>query len=162
MKDYDFLLLKELLLLKMELQILLFYPRTPLPSYAPIDPLFLETLPAKNDPTKAQEAESCKEYTTRLMIIVISSVVKLAIHCPELYDHSSICLQKIWQHSDYFDPIVIQYAKDYLSLLQFPAALGNIFFPSKASLACSLLPDTNYNYSALTSFPSQNMHIFEN
>lgn len=139
-----------------------FLSRTPLPSYAPIDPLFLETLPAKNDPTKAQEAESCKEYTTRLMIIVISSVVKLAIHCPELYDHSSICLQKIWQHSDYFDPIVIQYAKDYLSLLQFPAALGNIFFPSKASLACSLLPDTNYNYSALTSFPSQNMHIFEN
>ena len=60
-----------------------FLSRTPLPSYAPVDPLFLETLPEKNDPTKAQEAESCKEYTTRLKIIVISSVVKLANNCTE-------------------------------------------------------------------------------
>ena len=136
-----------------------FLSRTPLPSYAPIDPLFLETLPERNDPSKTQEAESCREYTTRLMIIVMSSVVKLATHSPELYDHSAICLQKIWQDSEYFDPIVAQQAKDYLSLFQYPSVLSSIF-QEKPELPLPLLfiQDTN---NEIASISSKTFHQFE-
>merc|ERR1712137_958247 len=66
-------------------------------------------------------------YTTRLMLTLISSLVKLATRCPDLFEHTLICLQKIWQDRESFDDPVVQETKDFLVLLQYPSALCKMY-----------------------------------
>jgi len=59
-------------------------------------------------------------FTTRLMLVVISSLAKLAARWQDLASRVLLCLAKIMRHQHYFDPIVLIRANECMQLLKFP------------------------------------------
>ena len=59
-------------------------------------------------------------FTTRLMLVVISSLAKLAARWQDLASRVLLCLAKIMRHQHYFDPVVLVRANECMQLLKFP------------------------------------------
>lgn len=72
-----------------------------------------------------QEAEFAEEktYSTRLMIIIISALAKLASRWQDLGSRVIICLAKVLKQKECFHPSVHQRANECIQILKFPRHL---------------------------------------
>ncbi len=59
-------------------------------------------------------------YTTRLMLVVISALSKLAARYQPLTSRVLLCLAKILKHQHDFDKTVINRANECITILKFP------------------------------------------
>lgn len=66
------------------------------------------------------------EYITRLMLVLISALGKLAARWHPLTSNVILCLSKILRQQQYFDPAVITRASECIALLKFPSIAASI------------------------------------
>ena len=102
---------------------------TPPPSFAPFDPIFNETAVRKE--TTRKTSSQLREYTTRLMLIIISSFAKLAARCPELSSQVTLNLQKILLDCSHFDELVVQRATECMTILKYPSIASAVLNSSQ-------------------------------
>ena len=91
--------------------------------------------------TSSQKKQEARKYATRLMLVIISALSKLAARDPDLNVRVILCLAKIISHSDYFDPSVTSRATECINLLKFPSIASAVF---EASSGFSV-PNNNPN-----------------
>ena len=92
-------------------------------SYSPRSFLNSLSRESENEPPKSplkqtrknEKKEGCDEYTTRLMLVVVSSLGKIAAKCPELLHRVSVSLSKVEVH--------IHTWKQYSALARIPISL---------------------------------------
>jgi hypothetical protein len=60
------------------------------------------------------------QYTTRLMLVIISALSKLAARWQPLTSRVMLCLAKILRHDEYMDETVITRTNECITLLKFP------------------------------------------
>ncbi|KAL6077164.1 hypothetical protein QOT17_002464 [Balamuthia mandrillaris] len=65
-------------------------------------------------------------YTTRLMLVVLSSLSKLAARWQDLAARVVLCLAKVLQKKEVFHPSVVQRAEECLHILKFPSIASAI------------------------------------
>lgn len=67
-----------------------------------------------------------EDYTTRLMLTLISALSKLASRWHPLTYNVILCLSKILRHQQHFDPAVVTRANECIALLKFPSIAASI------------------------------------
>ena len=65
-------------------------------------------------------AGQSSNYNSRLMLVVISALTKLAARWQPLAARVMLCLAKVLRHQQYFDKTVINRANECIALLKFP------------------------------------------
>lgn len=68
-----------------------------------------------------------QDYITRLMLVLISALSKLASRWHPLSSRVVLCLAKILRQQQYFHPVVITRANECIALLKFPSIAAAIF-----------------------------------
>jgi len=101
-------------------------------------------------------------YTTRLMLIVISALSKLAARWQPLTSRVVLCLAKILRHHQYFDKSVGAKANECVTLLKFPSIASSIFdVPHKSGYNLSHIDENSSLPFVTTQFePGQRLHQF--
>ena len=74
---------------------------------------------SENNSNNESISSTNSDFSTRLMLILISSMAKLAARWPPLISRVLLCLSKISNHRG-FEEIVVTRANECLSLLKFP------------------------------------------
>lgn len=79
--------------------------------------------PEQEKERQAEERVEEKAYSTRLMIIIISALAKLASRWQDLVSRVIICLAKVIKQKECFHPSVQQRAHECIQILKFPRYL---------------------------------------
>lgn len=74
----------------------------------------------------SSKTSSDQDYTTRLMLILISALSKLASRWHPLSSRVILCLAKILRQQQYFNSIVVTRANECIALLKFPSIAAAI------------------------------------
>jgi len=134
------------------------------PLVTPISPLV--------EPTvfdKSQVENSIETFSSRIMLIVLSSLAKLAARCQDLTSRVVLCMLKVLTYQQYFGHLVIARANELITLLKFPSiasAVLDIPFSTKeidefhlhdknSSLPFLLLPTSDSDSAS-----GENLHPF--
>jgi len=70
--------------------------------------------------------QASKTHTTRLMLVVISALSKLAARWQPIASRVMLCLAKVLKQSIFFDKAVIQRATECITILKFPSIAASI------------------------------------
>lgn len=78
-------------------------------------------------------------YNTRLMLITVSTLTKLASKWQPLATRVRLCLEKVIRYSDYFHTSVTQNTKHCLNILKYPSIASSIMGSSDEELEKNLI-----------------------
>eukprot|EP00026_Physarum_polycephalum_P015439 Phypoly_transcript_16120.p1 GENE.Phypoly_transcript_16120~~Phypoly_transcript_16120.p1 ORF type:complete len:285 (+),score=15.57 Phypoly_transcript_16120:47-856(+) len=92
----------------------------------PLSPLLPHMKPPRHTPTHCYKPLDLGVFTTRLMSIVMSCLAKLAARSQDLTSRVVLCLLKVVEYQQYFDPIVSTRANELITLLKFPSIAAAI------------------------------------